>query len=431
MNDKAFRLAPSDIDRAFQHNEFRVVFQPKVDLSTQRMTGAEVFVRWEHPQYGLLPPGLFLDFIEAQGRMPDLTGFVFNAALDGARQWKAKGRDWAVSINVAPGTVTSDGFAEGLTGLVQEYGLEPERVIVEVPERAIAQEPETLCGALNEVRAKGVNVALDGGGIVPVDLSQFVPMPFTSIKVGGPASIRLAQRLGLKGKGAIAARLRFAHQYNLEAVAVGAEDEATMAGLADVGFTAAQGIWIQRPLPLNELLAWNGSWVRGRISMEPARVAVPNAAPPAPAVSANGADDAEPEVASAPPPPAPSLTPRVEPQPMQAAAEPADQTSAVSKEEMQRALEAVRAKRAGQPALQPKPEQKATQPLPPMDSSDLEDIVEDEEASAPPVKRQGFGPQTDETFPPMKGLVQRRHAKSANEEGAPAPRKSSVQDGVF
>jgi EAL domain-containing protein (putative c-di-GMP-specific phosphodiesterase class I) len=423
MSDRAFRLAPSDIDRAFQHNEFRVVFQPKVDLSTQRMTGAEVFVRWEHPQYGLLPPGLFLDFIEAQGRMPDLTGFVFNAALDGARQWKAKGRDWAVSINVAPGTVTSEGFADGLVRLVEEYGLEPERIIVEVPERAIAQEPETLCDALNQVRAKGVNVALDGGGIVPVDLSQFVPMPFTSIKVGGPASIRLAQRLGLKGKGAIAARLRFAHQYNLEAVAVGAEDEATMAGLAEVGFTAAQGIWIQRPLALNELLAWNGNWSRGKVSMEPVRVAVPNNAP-AVARSTGQADE---PVASAPPPHAPPLSTREE---QDAEAAHGDHSNEVSKEEMQRALEAVRAKRAGQPALQPKPQQKAAPALPAMDTSDLEDIVEDEEATAPPVKRQGFGPQAD-GCPPMKGLVQRKQAKQASEDGATATRKGSLQDGVF
>ena len=116
------------------------------------------------------------------------------------------------------------------------------------------------------MRAIGVHVALDGGGIVPVDLSRFEPMPFTSIKVGGPASIRLAQRLGSKGKGAIAARLRFAQQHSLEAVAVGAEEEATMAGLAEVGFTAAQGIWIQKPLTLDELLAWNGTWARGNLA---------------------------------------------------------------------------------------------------------------------------------------------------------------------
>jgi EAL domain-containing protein (putative c-di-GMP-specific phosphodiesterase class I) len=148
MSDKSFRLDPSDIDRAFQRNEFLVVFQPTVDLSSERMTGAEVFVRWQHPQYGLLPPGLFLDFIEAQGRMADMTGFVFHAALDGARKWTSQGRDWCVSINVAPGTVTAPGFAHGLQLLLNEYQLDAGKVIVEVPERAVAQEQEALCEAL-------------------------------------------------------------------------------------------------------------------------------------------------------------------------------------------------------------------------------------------------------------------------------------------
>lgn len=380
MSDRTFRLSTSDIDNAFERNEFRVVFQPKIDLASERVTGAEVFVRWQHPQYGLLPPGLFLDFIEANGRMPDLTGFVFHAALDGCKRWKAQGKDWTVSINVAPGTVTSEGFSEGLARLLQEYGLEPARVIIEVPERAIAQEPETLCEALLEVREMGVHVALDGGGIVPVDLGQFVPMPFTSIKVGGPASIRLAQRLGLRGKGAIAARLRFAHQYNLEAVAVGAEDEATMQGLAEVGFTAAQGIWIQKPMPVEDLLKWNGMWARGRVSMDPMPAATP--------------------VKSVP-----------------RAAEP--------KSDMGKAMEAARAKRAAPPpVLQSKPQQKVMPTLPAMDASELEDIVEDEEASAPLVKRQGFGAPA-ESCPPMKSLVERKPGKGGD---APTTRKGSLQD---
>jgi EAL domain-containing protein (putative c-di-GMP-specific phosphodiesterase class I) len=388
MSDKSFRLAPSDIDAAFERNEFLIVFQPKVDLASERMTGAEVFVRWKHPQYGLLPPGLFLDFIEAQGRMADMTGFVFHAALDGARKWKAKGHDWSVSINVAPGTVTAPGFAHGLQMLVNEYGLEPERVIVEVPERAVAQEPEMLCESLLEVRNMGVHVALDGGGIVPVDLSQFVPMPFTSIKVGGPASIRLAQRLGLKGKGAIAGRLRFAHQYDLEAVAVGAEDEATMAGLAGIGFTAAQGVWIQKPLTLNELLEWDGSWARGHVMMDAPPVAPRAVVQPQPhagkPVEAAPAQQQRPDKAMFAKPGAPPV---------------------VSKEDMQRALEAVRARRAQAPTLQSKPERKDPPPLPALDATDLQDVVEDEEALAG--KHEGFA-VPGAPCPKMEGLVQRR-----------------------
>lgn len=409
MSDRSFRLAASDIDQAFERREFLLVFQPKVDLATSRMSGAEAFIRWQHPQYGLLPPGLFLDFIEAEGRMPDLTSFVFQTAFAAAQKWTAQGRDWTVSINAAPGTVTATDFRQGLAQLLHKYGLKPQQVIIEIPERAVAQEPGILCDALNAVRAMGVQVALDGGGIVPVDLAQFQPMPFSSIKVGGPASIRLAQRLGLKGKGAIAARMRYAQHFKLEAVAVGAEDEPTMAGLADVGFTAAQGIWIQKPLPLDELLAWDGKWARGCVAVDQVPVASlsPTLSAPRSQVLPDPVimrDAPQPHVAE----------PR-EATPTDEAGKAGAQASGVSKEDMQRVLEAVRAKRAAahQPTLQQKPVQRAEPTMPVLEGDDLEDIVEDEEAERVPLagKRQGFGPP-GEPCPDMKGLVERRTASS-------------------
>ncbi len=279
--------------------------------------------------------------------------------------------------------MTAHDFCQGLATFIQEYGLKAERVIIEVPERAIAQEPEALCEALNAVRALGVQVALDGGGIVPVDLSHFVPMPFTSIKVGGPASIRLAQRLGLKGKGAIAARLRYARQFKLEAVAVGAEDEATMTGLADVGFTSAQGIWIQKPLSLDDLLAWDGKWARGRVVMDALPVAVSNTAKPALPIRS-----------------------RIESPPQKLNLDEPLRTE-MTKDEIQKVIDAVRTKRGAAPTLQPKPIHKAEPTMPVLEVDDLDDIAEDEEAAPPPGKHQGLGIPGD-VCPPMKGLVERR-----------------------
>jgi hypothetical protein len=143
------------------------------------------------------------------------------------------------------------------------------------------------------LRVAGFQVALDGGGVVPVDLSRYQPVPFTSIKVGGQAMLRLAERLGLAGAGAISARLRFARAEGLETVAVGAESEGTLARLKACGFTAAQGIWVQRPLPFEELMAWNGEWAREsgqqKFALEkPLAVAaaVPVEPPPAPTLAA-------------------------------------------------------------------------------------------------------------------------------------------------
>jgi len=291
-----------------------------------------------------------------------------------------------------------------LATLIAEYGLQPKHVIIEVPERALAQDPKALGPALIAVRETGVGVALVGGGIVPVDLGQFEPMPFTAVKVGGTATIRLAQRLGLKGAGAVAARLRFARQYGLEAVAVGAEDEAMMLGLEYVGFTAAQGIWIQKPMALDDLLAWDGMWAKGNVALDVAPMPVEPAAKAAakPAPKPAPASAAVAHAATVKPPAPPSLEP--------------EQPKSVSKEDMQRALEAVRARRhAGAPAGEAKAAAPAARKgekkpgMPAVDTADLEDVVEDEEASAPPT----FGQPKGEGCPPMKTLVERRKARSA------------------
>jgi hypothetical protein len=278
--------------------------------------------------------------------------------------------------------------------------LKPQNVIIEVPERALAQEPKALGPVLLAVRQTGVGIALDGGGIVPVDLGQFEPMPFTSVKVGGTATIRLAQRLGLKGAGAVAARLRFARQYGLESVAVGAEDEAMMRGLEYVGFTAAQGIWIQKPMALDELLAWDGTWAKGNVAIDVAPTPVEPTgkavAKPEPKPAQAPASAAVAHAATVKPPAPPALEP--------------GQPKSVSKEDMQRALEAVRARRhsGGAPAADAKAaaprKGEKKQAMPEVDVSDLEEVVEDEEVSAPPT----FGQPKGEACPPMKTLVERR-----------------------
>jgi EAL domain-containing protein (putative c-di-GMP-specific phosphodiesterase class I) len=257
-----FQFTVADLERAFENDEFHLVFQPKVDLSDRKVTGVETFVRWHHPKLGVLPPGLFLDFVEREGRAGDLSYFVLAKGIMAAAAWRRAGRDWSLSVNVSPADLMDEEFCSNVRELARSEGVPSGAIIIEAPERALANDAETILATLDDLRAAGFQVALDGGGVVPVDLARFQPVPFTSIKVGGQAMLRLAERLGLAGAGAISARLRFARAEGLETVAVGAESEATLARLQACGFTAAQGIWIQRPLPFVELMAWDGTWAR-------------------------------------------------------------------------------------------------------------------------------------------------------------------------
>ena len=257
-----FRFSPGELEAAFQNDEFQLVFQPIADLNTLAITGAEAFVRWHHPKLGVLPPGLFLDFVESEQRAGDLTQYVLAKGIMAAAKWRLAGRNWSLSINVSPADLMDEEFSAFARELARAHNLPCGAIVIEAPERALGDDAETILATLDDLRAAGFRVALDGGGLVPVDLSRYQPVPFTSIKAGGQSMLRLAERLGLAGTGAISARLRFARAEGLEAVAVGAESEGTLARLKACGFTAAQGIWIQRPLPFEELMAWDGQWAR-------------------------------------------------------------------------------------------------------------------------------------------------------------------------
>jgi EAL domain-containing protein (putative c-di-GMP-specific phosphodiesterase class I) len=302
-----FRFVAADLLAAFERDEFHLVFQPKADLATQEITGVEAFVRWHHPKLGVLPPGLFLDFVESEGRASDLTYFVLAKGIMAAAAWRRAGRNWALSVNVSPADLMDEEFCNNVRELARAHDVPCGAIVIEAPERALSDDAETILATLDDLRAAGFQVALDGGGIVPVDLNRYQPVPFTSIKVGGQAMLRLAERLGLSGAGAISQRLRFARAEGLEAVAVGAESESTLARLKACGFTAAQGIWIQRPLPFDALMEWTGAWAREsgvrQFALEkPLAVAaaVP-AEPPPPALAPPQPEPAKPKRSRLPP----------------------------------------------------------------------------------------------------------------------------------
>src|SRR5690606_34567249 len=103
MYSRSFRLTNRDIDLAFDANHLFLVCQPKLCLATGEALGAEAYIRWKHPDYGLLPPGLFHPLFERRDRSGELTRFVARAAADTAAGSQQVGQHWPLSINlVAP-----------------------------------------------------------------------------------------------------------------------------------------------------------------------------------------------------------------------------------------------------------------------------------------------------------------------------------------
>lgn len=260
MYSSSFRLTNRDIDLAFEARHLFLVCQPKIALATGEGLGAEAYIRWNHPDYGLLPPGLFLSFFERRERAGELTRYVASAAAEILSEWTATedaGKSaWPLSINLGAADLADKRLPGDLDGILGERGLDPSRLILEVPEGAFVRHGEAAAQIIRELRRLGFRTALDGGGAVIVPDEFMARDCFDEVKIGGTAIIQFASRLRHAGLGFVGRRVALAASRGLEATAVGVEDGATLAALPALGFTAAQGAHICRPLAPADLAGW-------------------------------------------------------------------------------------------------------------------------------------------------------------------------------
>ncbi|HEY4345859.1 MAG TPA: EAL domain-containing protein [Parvibaculum sp.] len=257
MYSSSFRLTNRDIDLALEAGHLFLIFQPKIELATGRTLGAEAYVRWDHPDYGLMPPGLFLSFFERRGRSVDLTHFVTAAAADAMVHWRAKRQHWPVSINLSGSDLGDATLPGALAAIVGERGLDTAHFTLEVPEAVFARNAEASARLIAEFRRLGFRTALDGGGAVVVPTEFVTPDYFSEVKISGAAIIRFAHRLRHAGLGFIGRRVSLAAAQGLDATAVGVEDETTLSALRSLGFNGAQGTHICRPRDAKELVGWS------------------------------------------------------------------------------------------------------------------------------------------------------------------------------
>jgi EAL domain-containing protein (putative c-di-GMP-specific phosphodiesterase class I) len=256
MYSSSFRLTNRDIDLALEAGHLFLVFQPKIELATGQVLGAEAYVRWDHPDYGLMPPGLFLSFFERRERSVDLTSFVVAAAADAMVTWRARGQYWPISINLSGHDLNEPTLPGTLAAIVDERGLNPDAFTLEIPEGVFARNAASSTNIIVELRRLGFRTALDGGGAVVVPSEYVTPEFFSEVKISGASIIRFAQRVRQAGLGFIGRRVTLAVAQGLAATAVGVEDETTLSGLMAVGFTAAQGTHICRPRSAADLIGW-------------------------------------------------------------------------------------------------------------------------------------------------------------------------------
>ncbi|MEH3048495.1 putative bifunctional diguanylate cyclase/phosphodiesterase [Sphingomonas adhaesiva] len=240
-----------DLRTALKTRQFRLVFQPIVDLKSGRVGCFESLLRWHHPVRGLVSPADFVPIAEETGLIVAIGEWVMHEACRVAAAWPDHVR---VAVNVSPLQFRNPGFQAIVLQALARSGLAPKRLEVEITESIFIDGEENVTSVLHRLRAMGVRVALDDFGTGYSSLSYLRSFPFDKIKIDRSFVTGIA---GDRGATAIVrAIVDLANALDMETTAEGVEDDAQLASLRRQGCSSIQGFLFSRPLEEDDAAAY-------------------------------------------------------------------------------------------------------------------------------------------------------------------------------
>lgn len=249
------RLAlAGELRHAIEKNELVLYYQPKIDMRTGQVCGAEALVRWIHPQQGLIPPDEFIPLAEHTGLIKPLTDWVVEAALRQSSAWRQTGLALPVAINLSARNLQDVELLKKMEQLLTAWGAETGWLELEITESAVMQDPEGALEILQRLSGLGFTLFIDDFGTGYSSLGYLKKLPVNAVKID--KSFVIDMRTNTDSASIVRATIVLAHDLGLKAVAEGVENQATWNRLAALGCDVAQGYHISKPLPAEQFKAW-------------------------------------------------------------------------------------------------------------------------------------------------------------------------------
>jgi diguanylate cyclase (GGDEF)-like protein/PAS domain S-box-containing protein len=237
---------------ALEDAQFRLVYQPKVDLHTGRVFGVEALVRWEHPEQGVIGPDRFIPLAEESGMIVALGDWVLRSACAQNRAWQDAGlAPLRISVNVSPRQFEDPQLVERVQRALADHGLAPEWLELEVTEGVIMRDLQQALAKMAAVKAMGVSLSIDDFGTGYSSLSALKSFPISTLKIDKSFVRDLGRS---SGDEAIASSIiGLAHRLKLRVIAEGVETEQQRTFLRENGCDEMQGYLFSRPLTPEKL----------------------------------------------------------------------------------------------------------------------------------------------------------------------------------
>lgn len=236
---------------ALKNEQFKVYLQPKIELSTAKIVGAEALVRWQHPKKGLISPGVFIPIFEKNGFITELDMFVFTQVCKNFKRWENESfPTFPISINLSRVHLENPDFIFELENITKEYGIEPDLIEIELTESAIFDNTKILFKIMQALKSVGFKVSMDDFGSGYSSLNMLKDMPIDVLKLDRQFFITVGD--AKKSQIVVSSIVQMAKQLDIKVVSEGVETVEQAEFLRLIGCDMAQGFLFARPMPIEE-----------------------------------------------------------------------------------------------------------------------------------------------------------------------------------
>ena len=252
LQNASWRLSMlSQLDEAIDRGEVWVAYQPKLDIASRRVIGAEALARWTHPEKGPIAASEFVAAAEQHNRIGKLTDFVLEKAVAAAAQINKRGPAFTIAVNLSARLLTDKAFTLRLSALLARHGLPPSRLILELTETAALADSGEALDMINRLRDLGVEIAIDDYGTGQSTLDYLKRIPASEIKIDQSFVKGIVDNRS--DRLMVQSTIGLVHSLGRKVVAEGVENRDILDVLIELECDIAQGFAVGRPMSLETL----------------------------------------------------------------------------------------------------------------------------------------------------------------------------------
>jgi predicted signal transduction protein with EAL and GGDEF domain len=244
----------ADLRDAIDRRELCVVYQPKIDARSGAAVGAEALARWTHAEYGVIPPDEFISIAEHTGLIRGLTLHMLDLALRECANWRDRGYELDIAVNVSPSGLLDTSFPDNVARLLVQAGVPAGALILEITESSIMSDPARARLHLERLNALGVRLSIDDFGTGYSSLGRLRELPIHEVKIDRSFVRQLASNSS--DQAVVRSAIQLGHALGLRVVAEGVEDGQTLAYLRAEDCDLLQGYFVCVPVPAEKFTEW-------------------------------------------------------------------------------------------------------------------------------------------------------------------------------